>query len=279
MNLRSKYFLLAPLLFFSSFLNLGFTKGSDFAILLCGRQDAISESYLKDSDKNKFTKNKEIIEELTWIINKKTGKLYVYDFSSNKFSPLTNEYDYTSYDGIDYKVSADSEINSDIVKIKYVTVGEEREEVLYFVDLKKNTQTVISPSGGNSKPSNCRRYKMDEINKMRTPIAKNSGFSYPAWTNYNVEQTCRLLRPGFSVFNTSLEKVPIMLRSNQNPYYDLNAASEFRQWSDPSITDEANAYMVTMNIIKGIFKKCPNKIAKEEIKIIEGAIKEYELGN
>ena len=136
MNLRSKNFLLAPLLFFSSFLNLGFTKESDFAILLCGNQDTISESYLKDSDKNKILKNKEIIETLTWIINKKTGKLYVYDFSSNKFSPLTNEYDH-SYDGIDYKVSADSEINGDIVKIKYVTVGNERQEELYVVDLKK----------------------------------------------------------------------------------------------------------------------------------------------
>ena len=120
---------------------------------------------------------------------------------------------------------------------------------------------------------------MDEINEMRTPIAKYSDLSYPAWTNYNVEQTCRLLRPGSSVFNTSLEKVPLMLYSNQNPYYDLNAASEFRQWSDPSITDEANAYIVTMNIIKGIYKKCPNKIAKEEIKIIEGAIKEFDLEN
>ena len=277
MNLRIKNFLIAPILIFISFLNLGFSKESDFAILYCGDQD-ILESYLKDSDKNKIIKDKEIIEQFTWIINKKTGKLYVYDFSSNKFSPLTNEYDH-SYDGIDYKVSADSEINGDIVKIKYVTVGKERVEELYFVDLKKNTQTVISPLGGNSKPSNCRRYKMDEINEMRTPIAKYSDLSYPAWTNYNVEQTCRLLRPGSSVFNTSLEKVPLMLYSNQNPYYDLNAASEFRQWSDPSITDEANAYIVTMNIIKGIYKKSPNKIAKEEIKIIEGAIKEFDLEN
>ncbi len=278
MNLRSKNFLLAPLLLFTSFLNLGFTKESDFAILLCGRQDTISESYLKDSNKNKILKNKEIIETLTWIINKKTGKLYVYDFSSNKFSPLTNQYDYT-YDGIDYKVSADSEIDGNIVKIKYVTIGNERQDELYVIDLKKNTETIKSPLGGINKPRNCRRYKMNEINEMRTPIAKYSDLSYPAWTNYNVEQTCRLLRPGSSVFNTSLEKVPLMLYSNQNPYYDLNAASEFRQWSDPSITDEANAYIVTMNIIKGIYKKCPNKIAKEEIKIIEGAIKEFELGN
>ena len=185
----------------------------------------------------------------------------------------------SKHKSVDYKISADSEINENIVKIRYVTVGDERQEELYVVDLEKNTQTIKSPLGENSKPQNCRRYNMNEINEMRTPITNNSSLSYPAWTNYNIEQTCRLLRPGSSVFNTSLEKVPLMLYSNQNPYYDLNAAREFRQWSDPTITNETNAYMVTMNIIKGILKKCPNKIAKEEITIIEGAIKEYELGN
>ena len=103
----------------------------------------------------------------------------------------------------------------------------------------------------------------------------NFGFTnyFPKYTKYNIQQTCRLMRPGDSAIQTSLQKVPLMLYSNQNPYYDLDAASEYLDLTDPALVSEEEFYNTVLNILEGIIKECSNKLDPLEIKEIKAMIK------
>ena len=122
--------------------------------------------------------------------------------------------------------------------------------------------------------------KLNRKNLLLTPVLflisfLNLGYtnSFPKYSKYNIQQTCRLMRSGDSATNTSINKVPLMLYSNQNPYYDLDAASEYLDLTDPALVTEEEFYNTYLNILAGIIKQCPNKIDPLEIKEIEAMIK------
>ena len=123
--------------------------------------------------------------------------------------------------------------------------------------------------------------KLHRKNLLFTPLFflfsfLNLGFtkSFPKYSNYNIQQTCRLMRPGDSAVQTSLQKVPLMLYSNQNPYYDLDAASEYIDITDPALVTEKELQNVYLNIFAGILKRCSNKLDPVERQNINELIKQ-----
>ena len=123
--------------------------------------------------------------------------------------------------------------------------------------------------------------KLNRKNLLFAPVLflfslLNLGFnnSFPKYSKYNIQQTCRLMRPGDSAVQTSIQKVPLMLYNNQNPYYDLDAASEYIDLINPALVTEKELQNIYLNIFAGIIKQCPNKLDPLEVQNINELIKQ-----
>ena len=102
---------------------------------------------------------------------------------------------------------------------------------------------------------------------------------WPIYTNYIVDQTCRLTNPNFFAMGIAYESVPLMLMDNSNPYYDVDAASEFLLMTKDGIISQSEQDEMIINIGSGLIKKCPEKLSKRELAEIKGLVNYYRKNN
>ena len=69
-------------------------------------------------------------------------------------------------------------------------------------------------------------FTFGSISIILSSCGSGANVKWPAYTNYVVDQTCRLTNPNFSAQGIAFSSVPLMLMDSTNPYYDLAAASE-----------------------------------------------------
>ena len=112
-----------------------------------------------------------------------------------------------------------------------------------------------------------------------TIILSSCGFGskvkWPTYTNYVVDQTCRLTNPNFLAMGIAYESVPLMLMDNSNPYYNVDAASEYLLMTKDGIRPQSEQDEMIINIGSGLIKKCPEIPSKRELAAMKGLVNYY----
>ena len=116
-----------------------------------------------------------------------------------------------------------------------------------------------------------------------TIILSSCGFGskvkWPTYTNYVVDQTCRLTNPNFTAMGIAYTSVPLMLLDSSNPYYDGDAASEYLLMTKDGIRPQSEQDEMIIDIGSGLIKKCPEKISKRELAELKGLVNYYKKNN
>ena len=106
-----------------------------------------------------------------------------------------------------------------------------------------------------------------------------SKVKWPAYTNYVIDQTCRITNPNFMAMGIAYQSVPLMLMDSSNPYYDADAASEWILMSQDGIRPQSEQDEMIIDIASGIIKKCPKRLSKREFAEIKGLVDYYKKNN
>ena len=118
-------------------------------------------------------------------------------------------------------------------------------------------------------------FTFGSISIILSSCGSGANVKWPAYTNYVVDQTCRLTNPNFSAQGIAFSSVPLMLMDSTNPYYDLDAASELLLMSNDGNTTQSEQDEMIINIASGYIKKCPQKLSKLELEATKGLVNYY----
>ena len=118
-------------------------------------------------------------------------------------------------------------------------------------------------------------FTFGSISIILSSCVSGAKVKWPAYTNYVVDQTCRLTNPNFLTQEIAFSSVPLMLMDRNNPYYDLDAASELLLMTNDGVRPQSEQDEMIINIASGYIKKCPEKISKQELEATKGLVNYY----
>ena len=118
-------------------------------------------------------------------------------------------------------------------------------------------------------------FTFGSISIILSSCGSGANVKWPAYTNYVVDQTCRLTNKNFIAQEIAFSSVPLMLMDRNNPYYDLDAAREFLLMTNDGIRPQSEQDEMIINIASGYIKKCPQKISKQELEATKGLVNYY----